>query len=106
MNCGFHLSCDVFLSELSSEGQWRIGACLSLVEGYKAGGPISPYSFLLCGKGLACMLKSNDGGWIDTGIRVSTSAPWISFLLFDDGCLVFMKSDARSASRLNAVLEK
>lgn len=51
------------------------------------------------------MLKNYDGGWIDRGIRVSNRAPWISHQLFADDCLIFMKADHRSASRLNDILE-
>jgi hypothetical protein len=51
------------------------------------------------------MLKNYDGGWIDRGIKAGLRSPWISHLLFVDDCLVFMKADARSASRLNEILE-
>ena len=52
------------------------------------------------------MLLNYDGGWIDRGIRVSASAPWISHLLFADDCLIFMKADSRSATRLSNILEQ
>lgn len=74
-------------------------------RGLRQGDTISPYLFLLCGEGLSCMLKNYDGGWIDRGIRVSTRAPWISHLLFANDCLIFMKSDHRSAMRLNSILQ-
>lgn len=51
------------------------------------------------------MLKNCDGVWIDRDILVSYSAPWISLLLFADDCLIFMKADGRSATRLNKILE-
>jgi hypothetical protein len=74
-------------------------------RGIRQGDPISPYLFLLCGEGLSSLLKNYDGGWIDRGIRVSPMSPWISHLLFADDCLVFMKADARSAVRLNTILD-
>jgi hypothetical protein len=62
-------------------------------RGLRQGDPISPYLFLLCGEGLSSLLKFYDGGWIDRGIRVCPSAPWISHLLFADDCLVFLRAD-------------
>lgn len=74
-------------------------------RGFRQGDPISPYLFLLCGEGLSCMLKNYDGGWIDRGIRAGLRSPWVSHLLFADDCLVFMKADSRSATRLNEILQ-
>lgn len=50
------------------------------------------------------MLKNYGGGWIDRGIRAGLRSPWVSHLLFADDCLVFMKADSRSATRLNEIL--
>ena len=91
-------------NELPGEGQWGVAAGVFTVERFSTGDPISLYLFLLCGEGLSCMLQNYNGGWIDRGIRVSNSAPWISHLLFADDCLIFMKVDSRSAIRLNEIL--
>ena len=50
------------------------------------------------------MLLNSYGGYIDRGIRVRFRSPWVNHLLFADDCLIFMKADSQSATRLNDIL--
>jgi hypothetical protein len=45
-----------------------------------------------------------DGGWVNRGIRVSFTAPWVSHLFLSDDCVGFMRADVRRAMRLNESL--
>lgn len=75
-------------------------------RGIRQGDPISPYLFLLCVEGLSCMLKGVGPQYIAIkGVQVSIHAPWISHLLFVDGCLVFAPATRRSADRVAAILD-
>lgn len=50
-------------------------------RGIRQGDPISPYLFLLCAKGLSCLLKSTGPMYLSRGVRVGVHAPWISHTL-------------------------
>jgi hypothetical protein len=51
------------------------------------------------------MLKSIGPQFIARGVRVSQQAPWISHLLFVDGCLIFTQASRRRADRISEILE-
>jgi len=54
-------------------------------RGIRQGDPISPYLFLLAAEGLSCLLNSRVQSSLLNGIKVASSAPMVSHLLFADG---------------------
>lgn len=51
------------------------------------------------------MLKSVGPMHLARGVRVGIHAPWISYLLFADNCIVFLEASQRRAARLQEILE-
>jgi hypothetical protein len=71
-------------------------------RGIRQGDPISPYLFLLCAKGLSCLLNKNNDQ--EKGIVVAKNAPKISHLLFADDSLLFFKANANGAEEIKMLL--
>ena len=76
-----------------------------LTRGIRQGDPISPYLFLLCSEGLSCMVNNIGPLYVSRGVRVSRHAPWISYLLFADDCLIFTQASKKGADRVAAILD-
>mgnify|MGYP002413865488 CR=1 FL=1 len=57
-------------------------------KGFRQGGLISPYLFLLCAEGFTSLLKYHGGAQVDRGFRVSTRSPWVNHPLFADDSLI------------------
>jgi hypothetical protein len=74
-------------------------------RGISQGDPISPYLFLLCTEGLSCLLQQRaDQGELQ-GLRNGRLGPPISHLLFADDIIFFARSDERSVTALQRILE-
>lgn len=73
-------------------------------RGIHQGDPISPYLFLLAAEGLSCLLKSRNESSNLGGIKVATSAPTLSHLLFADDSLLFFRANRGSAEEIKEVL--
>jgi len=43
--------------------------------------------------------------YVSRGVRVSRHAPWISYLLFADDCLIFTQASKKGADRVAAILD-
>lgn len=71
----------------------------------RQGDPISPYLFLLCSKGLSCLLKSIGLVHISRGVTVGIHSPWTSHLFFVDDCIVFSEASQEGATRLLEILD-
>jgi hypothetical protein len=74
-------------------------------RGIRQGDPMSPYLFLLCAEGLSCMLKFSGPQFLAKGVWVGVHAPWVSYLLFADDCLVFTQASERAGQRLAEILQ-
>ena len=53
-----------------------------LERGLRQGDPISPYMFILCAKGLSCLLHNREHRGLIHGCQVALGAPTISHLFF------------------------
>ena len=73
-------------------------------RGIRQGDPISPYLFLLAAEGLSCLLKSRIQSSVLSGIKVASSAPVVSHLLFVDDSLLFFKANRESAEAIKEAL--
>ena len=73
-------------------------------RGIRQGDPISPYLFLLCTKGLSCLLKQQEDQGVLQGVKNGRLGPAISHLLFADDIIFFAKSDRRSVDALQHIL--
>lgn len=74
-------------------------------RGIRQGDHLSPYLFLLCAKGLSCLLKFSGPLFLSKGVRIGIHAPWISHLFFADDCIIFTQASGKGAIRLNNILE-
>ena len=73
-------------------------------RGIRQGDPISPYLFLLAAEGLSCLLNSRIQSSVLSGIKVASSAPVVSHLLFADDSLLFFKANRESAEAIKEAL--
>jgi len=73
-------------------------------RGIWQGDPISPYLLLLAAEGLSCLLNSRIQSSVLSGIKVASSAPAVSHLLFADGSLLFFKANRESAEAIKEAL--
>jgi len=73
-------------------------------RGIRQGDPISPYLFLLAAEGLSCLLKSRIQSSVLSGIKVASSTPVVSHLLFADDSLLFFKANRESAEAIKEAL--
>ena len=73
-------------------------------RGIRQGDPISPYLFLLAAEGFSSLLKDCCSSCVLQGLRVATSAPAVSHLLFADDNLLLFKADSESANSIVEVL--
>lgn len=91
MRCVTSVSFSVKINELLSE-------VFKPTRGIRQDDPISPYLFLLCSKGLSCLLKSVGLVHISRDVRVGIHCPWILHLLFVDDCMVFSGASQEGAT--------
>ena len=73
-------------------------------RGIRQDDPISLYLFLLAAEGLSCMLKSRIQSSVLNGIKVASSAPVVSHLLFADDSLLFFKANRECAEMIKDAL--
>jgi hypothetical protein len=74
-------------------------------RGIRQGDPISPYLFLLCAEGLSSLFKFTCPQFLAKGVRVGIHAPWVSYLLFADDCLLFTQATEKGVQRLSEILQ-
>jgi hypothetical protein len=74
-------------------------------RGIRQGDPISPYLFLLCTKGLSCLLRQREDRGELYGIHNGRLGPPISHLLFADDSIFFARSDIKSVDALTETLK-
>jgi hypothetical protein len=74
-------------------------------RGIRLGDPISPYLFLLCTKGLSCLLQKKELLGEQQGLRNGRKSPSISHLLFADDSIFFARSDDQSVAALKSALD-
>jgi hypothetical protein len=70
----------------------------------RQGDPISPYLFLLTAEGLTGLLKSKIQSSALNGVKVASSAPTTSHLLFADDSLLFFRANEENAVVVKEVL--
>jgi hypothetical protein len=87
------------------EGEWKSAPSFYPITRPSQGVPMSPYLFLLCGEGLTALLNNYSTSYIDRGMMVCNSAPWITHVLFADDSLIFMNASVASVERLNAIID-
>ncbi|GAA0169691.1 hypothetical protein LIER_40809 [Lithospermum erythrorhizon] len=71
--------------------------------GVRQGDLLSPYLFLLCGKGLTSMLRSAEERRAISGIRISRESPSISHILFADDTMIFGRATVEEAEVIMGV---
>jgi hypothetical protein len=74
--------------------------------GFKTGGPLSPYLFLLVAEGLSSMIKGAKLRGEIEGVHVCRDAPMVSHLLFADDSLILMHADRKNALKLKEILDR
>ena len=72
----------------------------------RQGDPISPYLFLFCVEGLSLALTKAASEEVIHGIKVSSSAPPISHLLFADDSFLFFRANNQEAEGVKAILDE
>ena len=70
----------------------------------RQGDPLSPYLFLLCAEAFSCLLQAAEEDGDLVGVKVCQDAPSINHLLFADDSLLLLKTDDRSANRVQHIL--
>ena len=78
--------------------------CFTPTRGIRQGDPISPYLFLLAAEGVSCLLNLRIQSSVLSGIKVASSAPVVSHLLFADNSLLFFKANRESAEAIKEAL--
>ncbi|GKV19445.1 hypothetical protein SLEP1_g29706 [Rubroshorea leprosula] len=74
-------------------------------RGLCQGDPLSPYLFILCAEGLTGMIKDAENKRLLHGIRVCRQAPTISYLLFADDSLFFLRAIVKEAEVVQQILK-
>jgi hypothetical protein len=74
-------------------------------RGLRQGGPLSPYLFLLCTKGLNALLTHAEENGNITGVKFSKDAPPVTNLLFADDSLILMRANQHNAEALKSALD-
>lgn len=75
-------------------------------RGLCQGDPLSPFLFLLCGKGLSSLLRLAEWDGLLRGVKVSKNGPPILHLLFTDDCILFKEAIRRGAHLFKNILEE
>lgn len=74
-------------------------------QGIRQGDPLSPYLFLFCVEGLSGALSKAVSEEIIHGIKVTSSAPTISHLLFADDSFLFFKANIMETEAIKSILD-
>lgn len=75
-------------------------------RGLRQGDPLSPYSFLICGKGLSALLRMEALHGRMCGIQINRYAPTVTHLLFADDSFIFGEASFEGANALKMILDK
>lgn len=75
-------------------------------RGIRQGDPISPYLFLFCVEGLSLALNKAVAEESIHGIKVSSSAPVISHLLFADDSFLFFRANISETEVVKTILDE
>ncbi|XP_074318601.1 uncharacterized protein LOC141655419 [Silene latifolia] len=75
-------------------------------RGLRQGDPLSPYLFIMCAEVLSSLMRRAVETNSLHGIRISSSAPSISHLLFADDSLFFAKANLEEANVINNILRR
>ncbi|XP_074313486.1 uncharacterized protein LOC141648659 [Silene latifolia] len=73
-------------------------------RGLRQGDPLSPYLFILCAEVLSNLMRRAIVAGSLHGLRVSSSAPVISHLLFADDSIFFIKASEEEATEVSNIL--
>jgi len=73
-------------------------------RGLRQGDSLSPYLFIICTEGLSALIKQAEEQGVLHGVKICTTAPVISHLLFADECFLFFKGSAEEASVMKGIL--
>ena len=73
-------------------------------RGLHKGDPISPYPFLLCAEGFSALLHQAEQVGNLKGIRVASSAPTVSHLLFVDDSLLFFEATEDGGAAISQII--
>jgi len=64
----------------------------------------SPYLFILCVEGLSALIKRAKSKGSLHGVKICTTTPIISHLLFADDCFLFFKGSTDGANVMKGIL--
>ena len=73
-------------------------------KGIHQGGPLLPYRFILCAKGLSAMIHALVANGVMVGVTVCHCGPKLSHLFFADDSLIFCKASFIECYALQRVL--
>lgn len=73
-------------------------------RGIRKGDPLSPYIFILCSEVLSGLCRKTQEEKKLQGIRVATNSPRVNHLLFADDTLFFCKTNKRSITTLQKIM--
>ncbi|KAA3469492.1 reverse transcriptase [Gossypium australe] len=74
-------------------------------RGLRQGDPLSPYLFLICGKGLSTLIRLAVREGALKGVKASRRGPEVSHLLFVDDCILFGEATKERAGFLKEILK-
>lgn len=75
-------------------------------RGLRQGDPISPYLFVICTEMLVRMLKRSEDKKEITGLKVASTAPPVSHLLFADDSMFYCKQDDGELNQIVRIIEE
>ncbi|XP_074314569.1 uncharacterized protein LOC141649788 [Silene latifolia] len=75
-------------------------------QGLRQGDPISPYLFILCAKVLSHQMRRAAEVGSLHGVRIASTAPAVSHLLFADDSLFFTKASCEEADIITDILRR